>query len=464
MRLLAVDDDAQQLAVIRDSLAETTVELFATSDPHQGLDLVRQKRPHVVLLDMVMPNLNGIDMMNSILGMDPGIDIILLTSDYTVESAVGAIKRGASDYLSKPLSSERLREKIREIQSQAQLRERSLQLENELREAFQFEGIVGRSPLMLELFGNIRHIAPHFRTALLHGETGTGKELVAKTLHRLSPVSSGRFVAFNCSTIVETLSESELFGHVRGAFTGATQDKVGVFEYANGGTLMLDEIGELPLPMQAKLLRVLQDQQIQRVGSPKTYKVDVRIIAATHRDLRAMVAEKTFRKDLYYRLSMIEIEIPPLYQRKEDLSLLQRHFLKLFAEQYGKPIRGLTRRAQTVLARYSWPGNVRELENVLGHACIMAQGDIIDIHDLPEYLRAYTSPPALGVADAQILSLEEYQRRYVHDVVERVGNKVQAADLLGISRTTLYRLLSGKHLPAKDPESASGIDVPQSRY
>jgi len=447
MRLLAVDDDAQQLALIRRCLDETAVDIFTASDSRVGLEFVRQKRPHVVLLDLVMPHLNGIDFMKRILEMDPGIDVILLTGHYTYESAVGAIKQGANDYLTKPISPEKLRDKVKELQAQAQLRERSLQLENELLETYQFEGILGRSPLMLDLFRKIKHIAPHFRTALLLGETGTGKELVARALHRLSPKSAGPFVAFNCSTIVETLSESELFGHVKGAFTGATQDKAGVFEYASGGTLMLDEIGELHLSTQAKLLRVLQDYQIQPVGSPKTHNVDVRIIAATHRNLRAMVEEKTFREDLYYRLSMIEIQLPSLNRRKEDLSLLQRHFLQSFGEQYGKQIHGLTRRAQELLARYSWPGNVRELENVLGHACLMTQGDVIDIHDLPESVRKHVDLTFGEIAHHKVFTLEENQCRYAREVLEHVGNKMQAADLLGISRTTLYRLLSNR--PAK---------------
>jgi transcriptional regulator with PAS, ATPase and Fis domain len=297
---------------------------------------------------------------------------------------------------------------------------------------------------MLELFSKIRQIAPHFRTVLLTGETGTGKELVAKALHNLSPGSSGPFVAYNCAAIVETLTESELFGYVKGAFTGATQDKIGAFEFANRGVLMLDEVGELPLQTQAKLLRVLQEQQVQRVGSPHERKLDVRVVAVTNRDLRKMVAERTFREDLYYRLSMIEIRTPALNQRKEDLSLLERHFLRYFAGQYGKQIRGLTRRAQALLSHYSWPGNVREMENILGHACIMAEAEVIDVRDLPESIRQNATASVLGPTQDRPLTLEENQRRYVREIVQRVGNKVQAADLLGISRTTLYRLLENK--------------------
>jgi len=454
LRLLAVDEDQQQLALIRSGLVDDAVEVYTTSCPQEGLDFVRAMRPQVVLVDLTTPRLDDPDMMTRILEIDPGIDVVLMTRQYDVESAVAAIKKGASDCLTKPVSLEKLRCKLKEFTSHARLRQRSLQIEDELREAYQFEGIIGRSPLMLDLFSGIRHVAPHFRTALLLGETGTGKELAAKALHRLSPVSSGPFVTFNCSAIVETLAENELFGHEKGSFTGATVDKAGLFEHANGGTLMLDEIGELSLAIQAKLLRVLQDQRIQRIGSPKTHKVDVRVIAATHRNLRAMVAEKTFRNDLYYRLSMIEIEIPPLNQRKEDLSLLQRHFLRSFAKQYGKPIRGLTRRAQALLGRYPWPGNIRELENVLGHACLIAEGDVIDIHDFPQYMRKYGEASTPEIANHDVCTLEENQRRYVHEVVKRVGNKMQAAHMLGISRTTLYRCLKGK--PMKQEQKVHG--------
>ena len=383
LRLLVVDDDRDNLKLIRTALPEQFVDITSTSDPQEVIHLVESLHPHLVLLAEPA----GTELLETILEADPGINVILMAKDYDSEAAVDAIKRGASDYLAKPMSPVRLRNRMEQFLSFAQLRHRSLELEKELLDAFQFEGMIGRSPLMLELFSKIRQIAPHFRTVLLTGETGTGKELVAKALHHLSPVAAGPFIPCNCAAIVETLTESELFGHVKGSFTGAAQDKIGVFEFANHGVLLLDEIGELPLKTQAKLLRVLQEQQVQRVGSVQAKKLEVRVIAATNRDLRRMVAEKTFREDLYYRLSMIEIRTPPLNQRKEDVSLLARHFVRHFSAQYGKQIRGLTRRAQAVLSQYSWPGNVREMENILGHACIMAQAEIIDVRDFPEFMR-----------------------------------------------------------------------------
>jgi transcriptional regulator with PAS, ATPase and Fis domain len=300
----------------------------------------------------------------------------------------------------------------------------------------------------LDLFRKINRVARHFRTILLTGETGTGKELAAKAIHRRGPRHASPFVTANCSAWAESLLETELFGCVKGAFTGATQDRKGVFEYANGGTLLLDEMGDMPLSSQSKLLRVLQNQEIQRVGSPIVHKVDVRVIAATSRNLRAMVAENSFRQDLYYRLSMMEMAVPCLADRREDLPLLERHIVHSCATQLNKQIRGLTLRAQAVLSRHSWPGNVRELENVIGHGCIMADGGFIDVHNLPEYLSVCQDPGTEDGGTKKIISLQTLQRRYVREVVDQVKNKAQAAHLLGISRTKLYRLLSPKPLAA----------------
>ena len=268
LRLLVADDDPDNLSLIRTALPEEFVDITSTSDSQEVIRLIESLHPHLVLLESEMASLGGTELLETIIETDPGINVILLARDYNSDAAVEAIKRGACDYLAKPISPVRLRDRIEQYLSFARLRHRSLELEKELLEAFQFEGMIGRSPLMLELFSKIRQIAPHFRTVLLTGETGTGKELVAKALHNLSPASSGPFVAYNCAAIVETLTESELFGYVKGAFTGATQDKIGAFEFANRGVLMLDEVGELPLQTQAKLLRVLQEQQVQRVGSP----------------------------------------------------------------------------------------------------------------------------------------------------------------------------------------------------
>jgi DNA-binding NtrC family response regulator len=425
---------------VRFVLANEGLEIHSASDAQSGLDLIHQIRPQIVLLDLVMPGVQGMEVLQKILEFDPGIDVILMTGFYSTESAVEAIQKGAADYFPKPCSPDKLREKINQIKEVSKHRQRSLKLENELLENFEFDGMIGRSPLMLELFSQIHRIAPHFRSVLITGPTGVGKELVAKALHRLSPGHKGNFVALNCSSISEALAESELFGHVKGAFTGALQDKVGIFEYADGGTAMLDEIGETPLPLQAKLLRVLQNQELQRVGSPVVRKVNVRVVAATNRDLPEMVSQGRFREDLYFRLCMVELKVPSLAERREDLPLLQRHFLKSFAAQYKKPLAGLTRRAQTLMSRYSWPGNVRELENVIGHACMMAASEVIDVRDLPE--RIQTLPSSAKAESDEQLSMDQLAQVHAQRVLARVGgNKARAAEILGISRTYLYQLL-----------------------
>ena len=268
----------------------------------------------------------------------------------------------------------------------ARERRRAAKVEEDLLDAYQFSGMIGRSPVMLELFSRVRRIAPHFRTVLVHGPTGSGKELIARSLHRDSPVAKRPFVVCNCAAITETLFESELFGYNKGAFTGAMQNKIGLAERANEGVLFLDEIGELPLSMQAKILRLLQNQEVQRVGSTAPTVVDVRVIAATNRDLRQMVAEGRFREDLFYRISMVEIVAPSLRERPEDLRLLQQYFLDSFCKQFGKNISGITRRAQKLLSDYPWPGDVRELEGMIANACMMATGPILDISDFPAHL------------------------------------------------------------------------------
>jgi DNA-binding NtrC family response regulator len=440
VKLLAIDDEAQSLELIKDALSDEGLEILTANDPQTGLEIFRRTRPQIVLLDLMMPGVRGLEVLEAIVAADPGTDVILMTAHYSTESAVEAIQKGASDYLNKPLHIEHLRLRIAQLLAEAEDRRKTLQLDDELLDAYQFEGIVGRSPLILDVFAKIRRVAPHFRTVLVSGATGTGKELVAHALHHLSPAASGIFAVCNCAAIAETLVESELFGYVRGAFTGATQDKIGVFEYANRGTVFLDEIGEMPLPAQAKLLRVLQNQEIQRVGSPAPRSVEVRVVAATNRNLRTMVSEGKFREDLYYRLTMVEISLPRLTDRREDMPLLQRHFLAKFAAEYKKPVVGLTRRAQARLAIYSWPGNIRELENVLGNACMMVEGTVIDIGDLPETVRG----PAGEFAgpDEILISLDESQKRHVMRVLEHVnGNKSQAAEILGISRATIYQFL-----------------------
>jgi DNA-binding NtrC family response regulator len=447
--LVIIDDNPGSLELVSSALAPLGLETFTASDPREGLDLVHAKHPDIVLTDLVMPEMSGMEVLDRIMEFDPGIEVVLMTAHYTTESAVEAIKKGASDYLNKPVSIATLRERIGKLVAGALQRQRGAEIEDEMLASSEFEGIVGRSPLICDMLSRIRRVAPHYRVVLVLGETGTGKELVARALHRLSPAAKGNFVVLNCSAVVETLFESELFGHAKGAFTGAAYDKPGLFEHASGGTLFLDEIGDMPLATQAKLLRALQNQEVLRVGSLTPRKVDTRVIAATNQDLRAAVAEKRFREDLYYRLSMVEIRAPRLAERKDDLSLLERHFIAKFSAQYGKPIRGLTHRAQIVLTQHSWPGNVRELENALGHAAMMVTGETIDVPDLPESLRA---PAGNGAAQtsagqappgiSELGALEDHERELVAQAMKAAGgNQSQAARLLRIGRDALrYKL------------------------
>jgi len=445
--LVIVDDNAGSLELLSTALEQPDLNIYTASDPEAGLDLIFEKHPQIVLTDLVMPKMTGLDLLERVMLFDPAIEVILMTAHYSSESAVEAIRKGASDYLNKPVSLPALRERISTMIEDARRRMRTTQIEDELVANSPFEQIIGASPAMWEMYSRIRRIAPHFRTVLITGPTGSGKDLVAQALHRLSPAAAGNFVVVNCSAVVETLFESELFGHVKGAFTGAVADKIGLVEHASGGTLFLDEIGDMPLGTQAKLLRTIQNQEVQRVGSLQARKIDFRVIAATHRDLRAMLREGKFREDLYYRLSMVELGIPSLAQRKEDLPLLVRHFIAKFSQQFHKPVRRITQRASIALSRYHWPGNVRELENAVGHACMMTLDDVIDLTDLPHHLRSDGSSPLEhfdnvkpAPVDQALASslLESNEKRLVSDALAKAGwNQSEAARLLRIGRDAL---------------------------
>jgi DNA-binding NtrC family response regulator len=451
-KLLTIDNDPQNLVLITDALAQEGLEILTSDDHESGFELFLLARPRTVLLNLASYQAPGMDLLERMVDADPLVNVILISDHYSTDSAVEAIRKGACDYLTQPLDFPRLRHRIASFLAEAEIRQKTLSLDQELLRACQFEGIVSRSPLMLDVFAKMRRVAPHFRTVLITGATGTGKELVARALHNLSPASAGEFVVCNCSALVESLVESELFGYEKGAFTGATQDRAGLFESANGGAIFLDEIGELSPGAQAKLLRVLQDHRVRRVGSSVSRDVDVRVIAATNRDLRAMVQQGEFREDLYYRIAVVEIGLPALANRREDLPLLERYFVEKFATEYKKPISGMTRRTQGRLATYPWPGNIRELENAIGNACMMANGKFLDINDLPERIRVQST--AQSPTDEALFSLEEMQRRHVVRVLERVGgNKARAAEILGVGRATIYQLLSRMKLE-KRGESA----------
>jgi DNA-binding NtrC family response regulator len=440
VRMVIIDDNLGSIELLSTALTREGLRIVTALDPEEGLDAVFREHPDIVLTDLVMPGMTGLEVVERVVEFDPAIDVVLMTAHYSSESAVEAIQKGASDYLNKPVSISALRERISKLIDSARQRRRAMALSNELLQEAQFEGMIGRSAAMWETFSRIRRIARHYRSVLVTGETGTGKELAAHALHNLSPVARGRFVVLNCSSVVESLFESELFGHVRGSFTGATQDKAGLFEFADKGTIFLDEIGDMPIGTQAKLLRTLENQEVLRVGSLTPKHVDVHVIAATHRDLRAAIAEKSFREDLYYRLAPVEIRLPSLLERKEDLPLLMKHFLDKYSTRFNREFRGLTQRAQILLTRHTWPGNVRELENVICHGCIMALGETIDVQDLPEYLR---SPLRQGVVPPNSVpaaeeTFEDHEKRLLADALDKAaGNQSQAARSLRIGRDAL---------------------------
>jgi len=442
LSVCVLDDEADHVELTTARLEKSGFMAFGTTHVQEALQKIRLGTCRAVLCDLKMPEMDGLTFLEKALQFDPGIYVILITGFYTVDSAIQAVRHGAYDYLSKPLDYPRLEKTLDEIAENFTRRSEIRSLEEKLFQNLQYKGIVGNSPAMIEVFEMARKIAKHYTNVLVTGPTGAGKELVARALHDLSPVSQERFAVCNCSALVDTLLESQLFGHMRGAFTGATDTRPGLFEYANGGTVFLDEIGETSLAMQAKLLRVIQNREIQRVGSPEVKRVDVRLVAATNRDLRAEVLAGRFREDLFYRLSSIELRVPGLQERTEDIPVLLQHFLKKYAAAYNKPLRGLTRRAQIALVQHEWPGNVRELENVISSAAITAAADFIDIDDLPQHIQKPHRRVAPAGPDWSPAPLDEVRRVHIERVLESCGgNRVKAAHLLGIGRTSLYRFL-----------------------
>jgi DNA-binding NtrC family response regulator len=441
LTVCVLDDDAALLGTTLEILEALGFPALGTTQPGEALEAVQQRRCRVVLTDVRMPQMDGVAFLGQALKLDPALDVILMTGYYSIDAAIEAIRRGARDYLTKPLETARLERTLDEIAEQRARGQRIQELEESLLEELCLHGIVARSPAMLEMMDLMRKVAPHCANVLVTGPTGSGKELVARALHQMSPVAAQRFVVCNCSALVETLLESQLFGHVRGAFTGATETRPGLFEFASGGTVFLDEVGDMSAGLQAKLLRVIQNREIQRVGSPEVRRVDVRVVAATNRDLRAEVLAGRFREDLYYRLSMMEIRVPGLAERASDVPLLAAHFLKKFSQAYGHAIEGFTRRAMMQLCSHAWPGNVRELENAVSSACITATGEMIDIEDLPESLRLVQGP-CPGDPHWRPMTLEEVRGQHIERVLEMCGgNRLRAAQVLDIGRTSLYRFL-----------------------
>jgi two-component system response regulator AtoC len=461
--LLVVDDETSVLTLTRRIAESEGFEVIVCTTGAQALKLAEERRPDLIMVDLRMPDVNGLDIVRALRKTDTNATIVLMTGYASIDSAVEAVKIGAADYLTKPFDMERLKGTFAIVRDEAERRARMMELDREVAQRFEFAGMVGRGPAMQEVFGLIRRLAPHLRTALISGETGTGKELVARALHQTGPRSSRRFVAVNCSAVVETLFESELFGHVRGAFTGAVEAKAGLFETADGGTLFLDEIGELPLTLQAKLLRVLETGEVQRVGSLQPTKADVRVVCATNRDLNTESLAGTFRSDLLYRLNVVQIALPALRERREDIPYLVAAFVRNFGQRFGKTITGVSLAAERVLIEAPWPGNIRQLRNVIERACMMTDGPVLTDGDVRASIRPTISVVPKPAAPAKAVlapepthALSTLERAHIMKVIaESGGNKARAARQLGLSRRALYRRLERHGLaePAMRRES-----------
>ena len=451
--VLVVDDDHDMRALLRDVLEEHGYKVTLAHNGQEALKSLREGEYPVVLTDLRMKGIQGIELLAEIKRSFPDTNVILMTAFGSVETALEAMKQGASDYLMKPVKNDDLLRVTERSFREALLRSEINRLRREVNKEYSFNQILGKSKPMREIFDLIRRVADSPTNILITGESGTGKELVAKALHYNSERKDAAFVAVNCAAIPEQLLESELFGHMRGAFTDAKVDKRGLFEEAAKGTLFLDEISELPLMLQAKLLRAIQEKEIRRLGANRSIAVDTRLIAATNLNLSEEVKAKRFREDLYYRLNVIEMRLPPLRERREDIPLLVDAFLKKFGQARGKDVKGVSEATMALLVDYAWPGNVRELENVIERAVTLSRGDKILPDDLPATIQGSRGDRrVLDEAAEKMHPLHEIEKEYIKKILEKMGgNKYQAAQVLGIDRKTLYRKLGEMDESEKNP-------------
>ncbi|MDO9211401.1 MAG: sigma-54 dependent transcriptional regulator [Deltaproteobacteria bacterium] len=438
--ILIVDDDEITCNLLEEVLSKEGYVVDKALNGREAIDKGENKPYDVVLTDIRMIDVDGMEVLRAYRQKSPDSIIIMMTAFGSIETAIRAIKEGAYDYVSKPFKLDEIKLTIRRALEQKRLLQENLFYRQELITKYKLENIVGRSPQMLQVYKTVARVAESRSTVLIAGESGTGKELVARAIHFNSPRSSKPYVAVDCGSLAETLLESELFGHVRGAFTGAVTNKKGLFEEADNGTCFLDEVGDISLAMQAKLLRVIQEHEIKRVGGTETTKIDVRIIAATNKNLEELVAEKKFREDLFYRLNVVSIHLPPLRERLDDIPFLADHFLRKYAAENEKPVSRISAEVLDLLLRYQWPGNVRELENVIERALTLSPHSLILPEDLPRRLRVEPSEISATSLPSQV-SLTELEKIYIKKVLEETGgNKKRAADILGIDRRTLYRM------------------------
>ena len=446
--ILVVDDEPKQADIFQQALEKDGYIVLTANSGESAIRQFKLEPVDIVITDLRMPNIDGLELFRWIKRNNPETAVLIVTAFATVETAVDALKSGARDYLIKPVKLDELRLRVKNIVAELQLKRENDRLKKEVQKKYSFENIIGTSKPMQEVFAKIRKVAPTSTTVLLRGESGTGKELVAQAIHSLSPRNQCPFIKATCAALPEGLLESELFGHVKGAFTGAIRDREGRFEVANSGTIFLDEIGDIPLTTQVKLLRVLQERQFERVGDSQTFTVDVRVIAATNKHLEEALLKKEFREDLYYRLNVVTIYLPPLRERKEDVPALIAHFLSrltaTLAETPPKKKPKLDSAALALIMQYHWPGNIRELENAIEHALVMGNSEVILPEDLPIPIQSSQEQLATK-ADTVLeegITLEEMERRLIQSALLKThNNQSQAAKVLGITRRTLgYRM------------------------
>ena len=442
--MLVVDDDPGSAGLLQEVFEREGYEVSLAAWGAEAVRLAQGRRFDVVLSDVRLPDIDGIEVLRRLKKVDPDLTVILVTAFSTVETAITAMHEGAFDYVRKPFDLDVVRRCVDRAMQRRRLADQRRAGAASAADPIRVGNIVGSSPGMVELFKLVSRVAGTKSSVLIQGESGVGKELIARTIHSNSPRRGRPFVAVNCMSFSEGVLESELFGHVRGAFTGATERRPGLFLEADHSTLFLDEIGDMSLSMQAKLLRVLQEQEVKPVGGTETIPIDVRVVAATHRDLDALLRAGQFREDFYYRLNVVTLKVPPLCERPEDIPLIATHYLTVFSEEANRPIHGFTPEAMAILRAYDWPGNIRELVNVVERAVALAQGSVVEVSDLPDKLaRRDPAVRALGEHPADRPTLAQVTRRYLLQILsETGGNKAESARLLGVPRRTLYRMLA----------------------